>query len=232
MTSPHLSTLMLHRLRYGELSDAELAEARTHLDVCGHCAARLEAQHKERAAFVVQPIPAAIRDAARARPSLWTRAWPMLPVLAMAALAMLWLRPAAGPTDDVLLKGALDQVEVWVDVGEGPRLHEPGQALGGGDRLQLKYRPDGAEHAAVAGRDGTGTIEFYGTFATPGGDGLVDTPFGLTLDDSPGTQELYVVLGDTALESATVVEAVDRYPVPTPGLQVLRVDVRKESPTP
>lgn len=232
MTSPHLSTLTLHRIRYGELAGSALAEAQAHLDVCGQCASRLEAQHKERAAFVVQPIPAAIREAARRPRRSWTRWWPALPVLAMAALALLLIRPTVPEADTVRVKGRTNPMEVWVDDGAGLRMYEPTEALGAGDQVQLKYRPEGAAFAAVAGRDNTGVVEVYRAFSTPAQEGLVNIPFALTLDGAPGTQELYVILADAPLHSAIVEEAVTRHPEPTPGVRVLRTDLPKETATP
>ena len=60
----HLSTLTLHRIRYGELEGEPLTDARAHLDTCARCSARLQAQEAHRSAFVLQPVPAAIRAAA------------------------------------------------------------------------------------------------------------------------------------------------------------------------
>lgn len=228
----HLSTLTLHQLRYGELSGGELAAAQSHLDVCGHCTARLEAQHKERAAFVMQPVPSALRRAARRRPSVWHRLRWALPALAVAAVAVIAVTSAPPPGDVIIEKGERLPLEVWVDVGDGPRLHRPDEALREGDRVQLKYRANGATHAAVAGRDASGQVEVYGSFETSGGAELTDIPFGLTLDGAPGRQELYVILADRPVHSGEVRAAVTGHPAPIEGLRVLRADLPKESATP
>src|SRR5213076_735145 len=48
-TMNHVSTLDLHRLRYGELDKARASEVRTHVDGCPTCTERLQAQHAMRA---------------------------------------------------------------------------------------------------------------------------------------------------------------------------------------
>ena len=62
----HLSTLLLNQLRYGELDPEQEAQARTHLQDCERCASRLQAQESNRSAFVLQPVPQAIREIGRA----------------------------------------------------------------------------------------------------------------------------------------------------------------------
>ncbi len=225
----HLSTLTLHQLRYGELSEAEEAVARVHLEACPRCADRLAVQRRERAAFVLQPVPVALRAPhPPSRGASWP--WPGLVAgaLALAAGLVVLLRPVP-PRDEIRLRGAVPPVEVWVDVGAGPRLLVEDEPLGAGDRVQLKFDAAGAAHAAIAGRDQTGAIEVYGAFPTARRRGLVEAPFALELDDVGGVQEFYVVLGDHPLDSATVVEAV-RDPTSTPFVEVVPTTVRKASP--
>lgn len=62
--SPHLSTLALHALRYGELGDSEKQAALAHLEACGICRRRLAHQERVREEFLLQPVPESI-DAMR-----------------------------------------------------------------------------------------------------------------------------------------------------------------------
>ena len=73
----HVTTLDLHRLRYGELDKARAAEVRAHLDGCPMCTERLQAQHAMRAEFEVRPVPAALREASK-RPRVPSWVWALL----------------------------------------------------------------------------------------------------------------------------------------------------------
>lgn len=223
----HVSTLTLHQLRYGELAGDALRDARVHLDGCDVCAGRLRAQEQERAAFVVRPVPAFVRELAAQQAPAAAPAWQrwirqVLPVvLATATAAALvvvvpalrgedGVASADGVTDagDVVrTRGDLPTIEVWVDAGVGPRLLRPEDRLGEGDRVQLAYDPQGASYVALAGRDASGQIEVYTTEA-PTGIGLVRAPFALTLDDAPGVQELFVVGASVPLDASDVRTAV------------------------
>ena len=225
--TPHLSTLVLHQVRLGELDATQTASARAHLADCDRCTARLDAQHRERAAFVLRPMPDAIRTAAapQRRPSAVWR-W-IAPVALVAAAAVAWLLVAGGvpPSGDrIVTRGELPRVEVWVDLGDGPRPLRPAERLVPGDRLQLRYDPRDAAHVAFAGRDGTGLVEVYGAFPALG-PGLVDAPFGLRLDDAPGDQEFFVLTADRYLDAGTVHDAVT---VGVDGVDVARIVVPKE----
>lgn len=211
----HLNTLVLHQLRYGELSGDALASAREHLDVCESCSARLRAQEGERAAFVAAPIPDAIRaiGASPAPMRAWWRDWmPLAGALLAAASLSLVVREVSvervePETDVVHTKGELPAIEVWVKRPEGTRPLREGEPVVPGDRVQMVYDPHGASAIALAGRDGSGRVEVYTTNA-PTGIGLVRAPFALTLDDTPGAQELFVVGSDRALSEDEVKEAV------------------------
>jgi anti-sigma factor RsiW len=220
--TPHLSTLALHQLRYGELPDADAAAARDHLSACAACSDRLAAQERERAAFVARPVPPRILAEARAsRARAGYRRWAAggAAVLALAASALF----VTAPRDEIRTRGELPEIEAWVDRGHGPEPLDAGGAVAAGDRVSLKYDPHGASAVAIAGRDSTGEVEVYTTNA-PTGVGLVEAPFGLQLDDTPGTQELFVLGSDRPLSAedveAAVTEGVD-------GVRVSRVALEK-----
>jgi hypothetical protein len=216
--TPHLSTLALHRLRYGEITGAEREEATAHLDVCARCQARLAVQERERSAFVLEPVPAALRGSSvlrRVREHGLPRILVPVAVAAMAAGAIGVALPALRSDDPevetegnrILYRGFLPAIEAWVDEGEGPHPLRPGESLAEGDRVQLRYDAQGAEHVALAGRDSSGVVEIY-TLSAPGGTGLQTAPFALELDDSTGEQELFVVTSDTPLDEGVVYDAL------------------------
>ncbi|MCA9488961.1 MAG: hypothetical protein KC621_03540 [Myxococcales bacterium] len=232
----HLNTLVLHQLRYGELGGDALLRANEHLAACETCASRLRAQESERAAFVAAPIPDAIRaiGSAPAAPArAWWRDWlPLAGALMAAASLSLVVRGVRTETvatpevvDTVHVKGELPAVEVWVKRPEGTRPLREGEVVGVGDRIQLVYDPHGASVIALAGHDGSGGIEVYATNA-PTGIGLVRAPFALTLDDTPGAQELFVIGSDRALSEQDVKEAVAGG---VQGVRVGHVVLRKRS---
>ena len=227
--TPHPSTLTLHRLRYGELDPNAESAVREHLGACESCSARLGVQVRERAAFVVRPVPAEIRALAAPSPvrRWWTELFPF--ALAAAAAAVLFVSVpvlrGADPTevDTVRFRGDLPEVEAWVDQGGGPRILRETDVLGAGDRIQLTYDPSGASYVAIAGRDGTGAIEVYTTSA-PTGVGLVRAPFALTLDGAPGIQELFVLGSGVPLSEGEVKAAVR---TGVSGARVARIAIRK-----
>lgn len=239
----HVSTLALHQLRYGELDADAAQQVRAHLGACDVCAGRLRAQERERAAFVLRPMPDAIRAQAfssgsrpassprQERPSS-LRDLLGFAVAVLAAASLFVLVPAlrgpdvevASAQDTVRVRGELPLIEVWVDTGAGPRLLRDSEALGEGHRVQIAYDPQGASYVALAGRDGSGQIEVYTTDA-PTGVGLVRAPFALTLDDAPGVQELFVIGAGVPLDARSVRSAVT---TGLPGIHVARVAIRKQ----
>lgn len=229
MTSRHLSTLALHQLRYGELASPMLADANAHIASCPHCSSRLAAQQRQRAEFVLLPMPNTIRRLTPAGRPWWQDLVPLIAALAAAAV-LFALIPAVrttGVAEDhqvIAFRGELPAIEAWVDQGSGRRPLRDGEALGQGDRVQLAYDPRNAASIALAGRDDTGLIEVYTTKA-PSGTGLVTAPFSLTLDDAPGVQELFVLRSERSLDALMVKAAIT---VGVPGVTVLRLAIEKK----
>lgn len=198
----HVSTLDLHRYRYGELDPAAVATVRDHVSACDVCRQRLRVQEATRAEFVARPVPAAIRAAARpARRRAWWGLLVLLPVAAVG-LAVLVAGPAAtvaivAPVvEDTRPKGEPPALEVWIETDGGARVLSAGDRVRVGDRLQLQFAPRGARWVALVGRDGTGDIEIYGIVEAKG-DALQAAPFSLVLDDAPGPQEFLAIGSDT-----------------------------------
>lgn len=230
----HLSTLRLHQYRYGELQDGEDTAVRAHLDACAVCRERLGAQEDERAAFALAPIPDAILQAAEAdapRTAGWLSRWLRPTLLAAAAaaavlLSVVALQPTSETVETTRTKGVLGDVEIWIESDAGPRPLREDEALHTGSRVQILYNPHGAAWAALAGRDGTGTLEVYGSFE-PLPVGLQPTPFALTLDDAPGPQEFFVVTSEAELAPERVKELA-LAGVDTEAISVHRISADKE----
>jgi Putative zinc-finger len=232
----HISTLALHRLRYGELDPGQAAAIHAHLAGCAACGRRLRDQEQERAAFVTRAVPEAIRriprEAHRESP-LWATELRGLFGALVASAAVFVAVPALRPADDLALapssdvvrsRGQLPTIEAWVDRGDGPHLLLPGERLSAGHRVNLAYDPRGASAIAIAGRDSTGAIEVYST-NSPTGVGLVRAPFALTLDDAPGTQELFVVGSQSPLRPDQIELALTEG---LPDVWVSRVAIEKD----
>lgn len=221
MTTPHLSTLALHQLRYGELPEPARREARAHLDACALCRRRLAVQERAREAFVLQPIPSAL-DATLAGPvrqrspnrggaTVWGHRLLLslglaAAVASFAAVPMARSSRAVEAFEHGRTKGGTGDLEIWID-RDGPRALRDGDLLGAGDRLQVLYDPVGSPHVAIAGRDPTGEIQIWGHLR-PERDGLQPAPFALTLDGTPGFQEIVVVRSPVELTPEEVRRAV------------------------
>lgn len=235
MTTPHLSTLALHKLRYGELGEAERRAAGAHLEACPVCRRRLGVQERTREEFVLQPVPADLQGTlaspARARSprrggaSSWVQRL-LLPWALVAAAAVFVGVPAlraarsVEAAEVVRTKGGASGLEIWID-RDGPRALRGTDVLHAGDRVQVLYDPEGAPFVAVAGRDPTGEIQVWGHLR-PERDGLQPAPFALTLDTTPGFQEIVVVRSPFELTPDEVRRAVLGRSLPA-GVEAERV---------
>lgn len=222
----HLSTLALHQYRLGELPAEEIGRAETHLAACERCRRRLEAQKSAREAFAAEPLPPAIAALSQPanRPFARWLLWSVPLLVAAIALFTVLMRPHEPEDAGIRTKGTLPDVEVWVKGESGKHALRPDEVLGEGSVVQVLYNAHGAHHAVLAGRDGTGKVEVYGEL--PVADTLVPAPFGLTLDDAPGPQELFVVTGDREITVRDVEDAVNGSGG-SRDLQVRSVEVRK-----
>lgn len=248
--NPHPSTLSLHQLRLGELEPGRAHLVRAHLATCSSCANRAAHQEGEHAALRAAPSPAWLDELAAPAPEPRRSAWEQIKaawgrlgvggqgafVLVPAALALglaLGLPespslPPAGPDPTGLtrVKGAGAALEAWIETGQSARPLYNGERVGPGTRVQLRFNPGGHRFVSLAGRDGAGTVEVYGTLPVTR-DGLMNAPFALTLDDSPGPQVFYAVLTDTRPDSAELLGSLRRDPARIPGAEVASVVVPK-----
>jgi hypothetical protein len=220
----HLSTLVLHRMRAGELGPQEIVAAKDHLASCARCRSRLDAQEAARSAFEAARLPPAI--AALETPA--NRPWMAVvgPVIAVAAAILCVVlvgTPHGRVEPDVRFRGALPDVELWVATADGPRAVRADDALHAGQTVQVLYATHDAAYAVLAGRDGSGRVEVYGELPTH--DALAPAPFALTLDGAAGPQQFYVITADRPIASDEVGEAV--YGL-VPDVAVRSVSVAKE----
>ena len=215
----HISTLDLHRLRYGELEKARASEVRAHVDACPACTQRLQAQHSMRAEFEVRPVPAALREASR-RPRVPTWVWALVPGLLVAALAFVVVLPSevGSPYEDVRYKGG--GVELLL---EGQGVVDPTSTrFHAGDRVQVRVAPGHAGHAWVT--DGHKVLM---TFPVEAGKATL-APLSLTLDAEPGSEQLVVLFAREQLRD----DQIQRILVGRrmPGVDVTYWELKKTGP--
>jgi hypothetical protein len=239
----HISTLRLHQLRLGELDAHTRAPLDAHLADCALCASRLGHQDAERAAFVRTPVPAGLvpRPTWAERLGRWRAVLLLVPVLAATLLVVRAVPPSPtsdappSPTSDAPLVedilrskgGGGPLLEAWVKTGESARPLYTGERLRGGTRVQLKYDAGKHRFVTLAGRDGKGTVEVYGTLPASG-PGLATAPFALTLDDSKGDQAFFAILTDTRPAPDSVLKALAVEPIRMDSGEIASVVLRKE----
>jgi hypothetical protein len=225
----HPSSLLLHRLRYGELSPEESATVRAHVDTCPRCSSVLRTQQNHRAAFELAPIPEAIRQAAAtpepARP--WSRWFVWGVALAAAVLLAVVGVQNLGPDDGVRTKGGSETFEVWRDTPEGAVAVGENDVVYTGDRIQARLKRPSAPWVTLAGKDARGEVEIYGTWAADMH--TVDwqmAPFALELDDTPGDLSLWLMFTEARPADATVSAAIDGGPLPD-GAELRTITLEK-----
>ena len=224
----HVSTLDLHRLRYGELDKARASEVRAHVDGCTTCTERLQAQHAMRAEFEVRPVPVALREASK-RPRVPAWVWALAPGLLVAALALFVVVPAGvgsssygdPASEDVRYKGA-GKVELLL---EGQGVVDPeATRFHAGDRVQVQIAPGRAGHVWVT----DGHKVMGPSFPVEAGK-ATPAPFALTLDGQPGAEHLVVVVSREMLRDDEIQQilVVGRR---MPGVDVTYLELKKTGP--
>ncbi len=213
----HISTLKLHQLRYGELSDADTQTLQAHLDACAQCTARLTAQSNHREAFALQPMPPALLQTA----PWWQRglAWLKKPlILAPIVAAAAALLIVTSPTERS--KGSSD-IEILVDYGGEPVVLQAGEAIRPGDRLQLRIPP--GEWVEVWVGDGE---QWLGSFPVEPSHQWQLVPFSLEVDSAPGSEHIAVLLSNHILQAEEADDALDGDALG--GVEIERIILHKE----
>lgn len=212
------NSLLLHQYHLGELSAAEAEHVKQAIADDPETQRRYRALQAAESSFAVESLPDWAQAAPPRRP-WWQRflpiAAPAVGLVGVAAAVLLYVAAPGGPTfldgtgpDTVTLKGELPRLEVWVGTEGGARPVRDGEALSEGSRVNLVFDPRGATFATLAGQDGTGTVEVYQTLEVGGRKGLIEAPFGLELDGSPGPQVFFVLGHDAPLSEEEVKDHV------------------------
>lgn len=217
---PHLSTLTLHGLRYGELEREQEQAARLHLDACPACTERLQGQMAFRRAFEAAPPRIALPQPAA--PSAWEQVkawlrWTPLPVLALAAALLLVGLPDRGG-DETRLKGG-SAIEVLV---QDHGVLDQGETLVPGDRIQIRV-PAGPWAEAWVG-DGRVVLSSFALQS----ESPTLSPFALTIDGEEGDEALVVVLSETPLTEDAALAAMQGRRMD--GVSVRRIPLPKRVP--
>ncbi len=145
-----------------------------------------------------------------------------------APVAVEVVAPLAPKKSTTRTKGAsMPRLEAWVEAGQSERPVYPGESLGAGARVQLRYDALGKNFVTLAGRDSNGVVEVYATIAATAR-GLQSAPFALTLDDSKGEQAFFALLSDTRLDPESVKMALTKNPVRMDGAIVTSLVLRKD----
>lgn len=220
MTREAPNSLLLHQYHLGELDGEELARVKQAIEQDPETRRRYQAVQAAETSFALQSLPPWAQQAAPSVP-WWRRILPVaVPMAGLAAVAAAVLivvgLPGSQPApfldgtgaDTVTLKGELPELEVWVGTEGGARPLKDGETLSAGSHVNLVFDAHGARFATLAGQDGTGTVEVYGTVETAGREGLVEAPFGLVLDEAPGPQVFYVLGHDEPLPEEVVKDHV------------------------
>ena len=187
---------------------------RVHVGGCDRCNVRRLAFETSRARYLATHPPdefaRAVLERTRApvaaAPKLertWKVVAPVLAAVAIAAGALLWLRPSLESTEG----GA--SLEVFAQHAGVQRSLRDGDVLAAGDQLALAYRLDRSKHLLLLGIDAAGQITRY--FPAQGADdqalpatSLAQLPVGVELDARPGDERLYAFFSERRLDQREV----------------------------
>jgi hypothetical protein len=192
----------------GEGGREEKAATRKHIDGCDTCRAQLAALETERREYLLaHPFRAFAAQSLPQRRASWKRVFAprWLPVYA-AALCLLLLPLALRPENHRFKGGATAAFYVKRDGQVRPGDTLPYRA---GDELQFVYSASGRRFVTLASVDSRRHVSLYraedARFSQPAlpGDGQ-PLPFGVTLDDSDGSELFALIFGDAALDPSQV----------------------------
>lgn len=221
MSTPHPVTRhTLERYLAAELEGEELARVEAALAADPRLRQQLAALRADEVAFRAEVPYAAFRIEHERRvlargvsARRWTVWGPALMALAGAA-GMLLVTFGGPPSDDgpTRSKGAGVALEVALEEDGRLRAAVTGERVAAGARLQLGYDAGEASYVALLGIDGQGAVSVYfpedGEQMAPlpaGPRGRF--PFSLTLDATPGAEQLVAVFAERPLAIATLTAA-------------------------
>jgi hypothetical protein len=197
---------------------------RAHAAECDSCAASLAEREALRDEFEAEVLPRMLgkvraevatveapRPVARLREHLrWA-----VPVLAVAAVALLMMRPRVeedAGLGALSIKGGTG-LNVWVKRTD--RIFEPrsGEALRAGDALQFVVWPGAQRSLMIGSVDGAGHVSIYLPQQGDHGVGIepsrrYEAPISITLDATPGRECVFSVLGAEPIARESVERAL------------------------
>lgn len=218
----HLSYETLDLLALAALAEAESQAARAHLDACTSCKSAWTELEEDRARFTQFVFPRTLpKLEQRAQPApfwervraKWTFAMPFAGLIAVTALAVIFVTPEQKEATYIGIKGGarLDVVAL-----RGDRQISVGNdtALVAGDRIRFLVEPAGAQFVMVASKDGKGNVTVYypyeGLLSAPLSGGFQELPGTIELDAVGGKEHLFAVFSDTPIRTEEVREALER----------------------
>ncbi|HET6332137.1 MAG TPA: DUF4384 domain-containing protein [Polyangiales bacterium] len=222
--SGHLTRPQLEDLVADDPQARVPPQLRVHVADCDRCNVRRLALESARTRFMVAQPPkdfaravverAAIPASVEAIPSRKRHVLaPALVALAIAAAALLWLRPSQDPTA-IRSKGGAS-LEVFAQHAGVQRALRDGEVVAPGDQLAFAYTLDRPQHLLLLGVDDAGQITRYFPVEAVGGSSLAagsraQLPVGVELDARKGDERLYALVSDGVVDELVVRDAVVR----------------------
>ncbi len=224
--------LVLERFRLGELpageAEAVARQGQEKEDVRVRLEALAESDEEIRrrlpADGLVRHVRArlAARREAGARPSGWSRYWP-LPASVAAAAVFAWLapgtwplapgttRPAEQPEATERIKGLKPGLALFRKTGDRSEALADGDVARPGDLIRVGYRPAGRRFGAILSLDGRGHVTVHlptsgRQAATLRAGDVVLLDHSFELDDAPRWERFFFVTSETPFEIAPLVE--------------------------
>jgi hypothetical protein len=232
--------LARHQLEELIAEDPRASTLRAHVASCDHCAARQRTLTAAKARYLAA-LPAldfarsVIAQAERSEPAVRTRSrtWkqplvyaPALGLLALAAVAMLWIAGAPGGSE-IRMKGS---ASLWTVAKHGSTqsVLRDGDALVPGDQIAFEYALDRPRFLLLLGIDDAGAVTRYFPGAEPRADRLAaatrtQLPIGIELDARKGEERLYALFSEEPLDEVQARNALERALNPIGGGAVGRI---------
>jgi hypothetical protein len=229
-----LSDRALDGVLAGEIRDAPLASARTHLAGCSACASAFQALTDDRQRFLADANPAALAADALARAaampvhSWWRRLAPAFTVTAAAAVTIILAVPQLHDnidrseqlrSDDLRAKGAVEAppalgLAMYVkhtEQADSPQV-EPhwGELLHPGDQIRLTVDNDRAGKVTVLAVDAAGQISVYQPAIHVAVGRAQRLPQAIELDETLGDEVIVAVRCPDSIATQAVVAAAER----------------------
>jgi hypothetical protein len=237
----HLSSETIDLLLLAALPSNQANEAKAHLDDCGFCKQRWlelnEDSQKFKQYVFARTLPQVEARLQTAQAGLFERLKLkfVLPVfgLATAAALALVLGPGTQTEDDeyVGIKGeASFELVAQREAGQAFPV-KAGATLKPKDKVRFVVSPGAARFVLVGSLDGAGTFSVYHPFGAGqseplGGPARLELASTIELDETVGTERVYVVLSETPVTAAALEAAVKVNPA-SPQLDGAKVLVRE-----